>query len=71
MPAAAAALAAGQIGTGQPWVITETIAALPASVPPPARDRAETDLARDDVWLALSSTPATACCTGTNPSTDQ
>jgi hypothetical protein len=45
LPATAAALAAGQIGLGQLRVITETIAALPASVPPPARDRAEADLA--------------------------
>jgi Domain of unknown function (DUF222) len=45
LPATAAALAAGQIGTGQLRVITETIAALPASVPPLARDRAEADLA--------------------------
>ncbi|PZS18694.1 MAG: HNH endonuclease [Pseudonocardiales bacterium] len=44
LPATAAALAAGQIGTGQLRVITETIAALPASIPQPARDRAEADL---------------------------
>jgi len=45
LPATAAALAAGQIGTGQLRVITETITALPASIPQPARDRAEADLA--------------------------
>lgn len=45
LPATAAALAAGEIGTGQLRVITETIAALPASVPEPARERAEVDLA--------------------------
>ncbi|HEX4103419.1 MAG TPA: DUF222 domain-containing protein [Pseudonocardiaceae bacterium] len=43
--ATAAALAAGQIGTGQLRVITETMAALPPSVPQPARERAEADLA--------------------------
>ncbi|MGH3773302.1 MAG: DUF222 domain-containing protein [Pseudonocardiaceae bacterium] len=45
LPATAAALAAGEIGAGQLRVITETIAALPASVPEPARERAEADLA--------------------------
>ncbi len=45
LPATAAALAAGEIGSGQLRVITETIAALPASVPPLARERAEADLA--------------------------
>ncbi|MGH3529110.1 MAG: DUF222 domain-containing protein, partial [Pseudonocardiaceae bacterium] len=45
LPATAAALAAGEIGAGQLRVITETIAALPASVPQPARERAEADLA--------------------------
>ncbi|MBV9161859.1 MAG: DUF222 domain-containing protein [Pseudonocardiales bacterium] len=45
LPATAAALAAGEIGTGQLRVITETIAALPASVPESARERAEADLA--------------------------
>ena len=45
LPATAAAFAAGQIGPGQLRVITETIGALPASVPQPARDRAEVDLA--------------------------
>ncbi|MGH3789022.1 MAG: DUF222 domain-containing protein, partial [Pseudonocardiaceae bacterium] len=39
------ALAAGQIGAGQLRVITETMAALPGSVPEPARERAEADLA--------------------------
>ena len=38
LPATAAALAAGEIGSGQLPVITETIAALPASVPPLARE---------------------------------
>jgi hypothetical protein len=45
LPATAAALAAGEIGPGQLRVITETLGALPASVPQPARDRAEADLA--------------------------
>jgi len=45
LPATAAALAAGEIGTGQLRVITETITALPASVPDAARERAEADLA--------------------------
>ncbi|PZS23066.1 MAG: HNH endonuclease [Pseudonocardiales bacterium] len=45
LPVTAAALAAGAIGVGQLRVITETMTALPASVPQPARDRAEADLA--------------------------
>ncbi|MGH3913369.1 MAG: DUF222 domain-containing protein [Pseudonocardiaceae bacterium] len=45
LPETAAALAAGEIGIGQLRVITETMAALPASVPEPARERAEADLA--------------------------
>ncbi len=45
LPATAAALAAGQIGAGQLKVITETMAALPTSVPEPARERVEADLA--------------------------
>ncbi len=45
LPATAAALAAGEIGTGQLRVIVEIIAALPTSVPEPARERAEADLA--------------------------
>lgn len=45
LPATAAALAAGEIGIGQLRVITETMAALPASVPVTARERAEADLA--------------------------
>ncbi len=45
LPATAAALAAGQIGTGQLRVITEAMATLPNSVPESARERAETDLA--------------------------
>lgn len=45
LPVTAAALAAGEIGAGQLRVITETMAALPASVPEPARERAEADLA--------------------------
>lgn len=45
LPATAAALAGGEIGTGQLRVIAETMAALPTSVPQPARDRAEADLA--------------------------
>jgi Domain of unknown function (DUF222) len=44
LPTTAAALAAGEIGTGQLRVITETIAALPDSVPELARERAEADL---------------------------
>lgn len=46
LPATAAALAAGQIGVGQLRVITETLAALPASVPGPVREQVEADLAR-------------------------
>jgi hypothetical protein len=45
LPATAAALATGQIGTGQLKVITETMALLPTSVPEPARERVEADLA--------------------------
>jgi hypothetical protein len=45
LPVTAAALAAGEIGVGQLRVITETITALPASIPHSARDRAEADLA--------------------------
>ncbi|MGH3696011.1 MAG: DUF222 domain-containing protein [Pseudonocardiaceae bacterium] len=49
LPATAAALAAGQIGTGQLKVITETIilmpASMPASMPEPLRERLEADLA--------------------------
>jgi hypothetical protein len=45
LPATAAALAAGEIGTGQLRVITETMTLLPASVPEPARERIEADLA--------------------------
>ncbi len=45
LPATAAALASGEIGAGQLRVITETMAALPASVPEPARERVEADLA--------------------------
>ncbi|MGH3931362.1 MAG: DUF222 domain-containing protein [Pseudonocardiaceae bacterium] len=45
LPATAAALAAGQIGTGQLRVLTETMATLPASVPEPVREQAEADLA--------------------------
>jgi hypothetical protein len=45
LPATAAALACGEIGTGQLRVITETMAALPASVPEPAREHAEAVLA--------------------------
>ena len=45
LPATATALAAGEIGAGQLRVITETMAALPASVPEPARERTEADLA--------------------------
>lgn len=45
LPATAAALAAGQIGTGQLKVITETMVLLPTSVPEPARERVEADLA--------------------------
>jgi Domain of unknown function (DUF222) len=45
LPATAAALAAGEIGPGQLRVITEAIGALPASIPQPARDRADAELA--------------------------
>lgn len=45
LPATAAALAAGEIGIGQLRVITETMTALPASVPEAAQERAEADLA--------------------------
>jgi len=45
LPTTAAALAVGQIGTGQLRAITETMTILPASVPEPARERAEADLA--------------------------
>ncbi|MGH3971876.1 MAG: DUF222 domain-containing protein, partial [Pseudonocardiaceae bacterium] len=45
LPVTAAALAAGEIGAGQLRVITETMAVLPASVPEPARERVEADLA--------------------------
>ncbi|MGQ0773413.1 MAG: DUF222 domain-containing protein [Pseudonocardiales bacterium] len=45
LPETAAALAAGEIGAGQLRVITETMAALPAAVPEPVRERAEADLA--------------------------
>jgi len=45
LPVTAAALAAGGIGTGQLRVISETIAALPTSVPEPAREQAEATLA--------------------------
>ncbi len=45
LPATAAALAAGQIGTGQLRVITETMILLPTSVPEPARERVEAELA--------------------------
>lgn len=45
LPATASALAAGEIGTGQLGVITETMTALPASVPEVARERVEADLA--------------------------
>jgi hypothetical protein len=45
LPATAAALAAGAIGTGQLRVITQTMAALPATVSQPDRDWAEATLA--------------------------
>jgi hypothetical protein len=45
LPATAAALAAGEIGPGQLRVIAETLGALPASVTPAVRDRADADLA--------------------------
>lgn len=41
LPQTAAALAAGQLGVGQLRVITETLAALPASVPERVRERVE------------------------------
>jgi Domain of unknown function (DUF222) len=46
LPNTAAALAAGEIGPAQVRVITETIAAIPASVNPTQRDAAEAELAR-------------------------
>lgn len=46
LPQTAAALAAGHLGVGQLRVITETLAALPASVPEPVREQVEADLAR-------------------------
>ncbi|HEX6403359.1 MAG TPA: DUF222 domain-containing protein [Pseudonocardiaceae bacterium] len=45
LPVTAAALAAGDIGTGQLRVISETIVALPTSVPEPVREQAEATLA--------------------------
>jgi 5-methylcytosine-specific restriction protein A len=45
LPATAAALAAGAIGTGQLRVITQTMAALPSTVAQPDRDWAEATLA--------------------------
>jgi len=45
LPATTAALAAGQIGTGQLRVIIQTMAALPATVSQPDRDWAEATLA--------------------------
>ena len=45
LPATAAALASGAIGTGQLKVITEAMAALPATVSPEDRDWAEATLA--------------------------
>jgi uncharacterized protein DUF222 len=45
LPATAAALAAGAIGTGQLQVITQAIAALPSTVSPHDRDWAEATLA--------------------------
>lgn len=44
-PATASALAAGEIGLGQLRVITETLVSLPCSVPEPARQQAEAELA--------------------------
>lgn len=41
LPETAAALAAGHLGVGQLRVITETLAALPASIPEPAREQVE------------------------------
>jgi Domain of unknown function (DUF222)/HNH endonuclease len=46
LPNTAAALASGEIGVGQVRVITETMAAIPASVGPEQRAAAEADLAR-------------------------
>lgn len=45
LPATAAALAAGEIGTGQLRVITETMLLMPTTVPEPARERVEAQLA--------------------------
>lgn len=45
LPATAAALADGEIGTGQLRVITEAMTMLPGSVPEVVRERAEVDLA--------------------------
>ena len=45
LPATAAALAAGEIGAGQLRVITDTMTLLPDSVPEPARERVEAELA--------------------------
>lgn len=45
LPVTAAALAAGQVGIGQLKVITEAMVLMPTSVPEPARDRVEADLA--------------------------
>jgi hypothetical protein len=45
LPATAAALTEGRIGTGQLRVIAETMTTLPASLPEPVRERAEADLA--------------------------
>ncbi|MGB9279851.1 MAG: DUF222 domain-containing protein, partial [Pseudonocardiaceae bacterium] len=47
LPNTAAALAAGEIGPGQLRVITETMAAIPASVSAADRAAAEADLARN------------------------
>jgi hypothetical protein len=46
LPRTAEALAAGEIGSGQLRVITETMVLMPASVPEPAREHIETELAR-------------------------
>lgn len=46
LPATAAGLGAGAIGTAQLRLIAETMAALPTSVPEPVRERVEADLAR-------------------------
>ena len=45
LPATAAGLSAGAIGPAQLRLIAETMAALPASVPEPVRERVEADLA--------------------------